>query len=382
MRQEMPRMHPDGNQWNESYAHFNHYESRPRPPWMNGAQVNSRQIKSREVEKEDEETDWGKIMKQADDFDKKRKKRKNPFFKGKPKQQAKKKKIVIEREIRAKGLQKAIPKTNKGYQMLAKMGYKQGQQLGKTRTGLTEPVKINRIREKNQGLGSGIDPASFPKLDDQLLADYRERHRLRYHSLEASAENKNLLEKAKEVCSQLESQAAVSANTKTKAAEGFDHESVPLSEVQLKGGMNYVGMVAEMCQKLRIEKPSVSYAEREGLWHCGLSIIINKQPFQCQCAARSKKQAKKMVHAVLLSRIAQNPNRELEDHIQSFNYKSCKRLDHIVDYLRTRHFHCFWCQRTYESLNHMMRSCPGPDRALHPGFEVFDDAEIKRSVKF
>ena len=48
-----------------------------------------------------------------------------------------------------------IPESNKGHKMLAKMGWKSGEGLGKKGTGVTTPITVN-VLEKNKGLGTGI----------------------------------------------------------------------------------------------------------------------------------------------------------------------------------------------------------------------------------
>jgi len=58
----------------------------------------------------------------------------------------------IEQEKREEGLQKSIDSNNKGFAMLAKMGYKPGTSLGKDNSGRVEPVAIN-IKEGRGGLG-------------------------------------------------------------------------------------------------------------------------------------------------------------------------------------------------------------------------------------
>ena len=47
-----------------------------------------------------------------------------------------------------------IPESNKGHKMLAKMGWKSGEGLGKKGTGVTVPVTVSLL-EKNKGLGTG-----------------------------------------------------------------------------------------------------------------------------------------------------------------------------------------------------------------------------------
>ena len=50
------------------------------------------------------------------------------------------------------GLQKAIDPSNKGYAILEKMGYKLGEGLGKTNSGIAEPIQL-QLKNNRSGLG-------------------------------------------------------------------------------------------------------------------------------------------------------------------------------------------------------------------------------------
>lgn len=58
----------------------------------------------------------------------------------------------LEVERREEGLNVAISSDNKGFSMLAKMGYKQGDAIGKSNTGIVEPISI-QIKTNRAGLG-------------------------------------------------------------------------------------------------------------------------------------------------------------------------------------------------------------------------------------
>lgn len=60
----------------------------------------------------------------------------------------------LQKEQLEKGLSTAISSDNKGFQMLAKMGFKEGEGLGKSKSGRTEPIKIEL---KNEKLGLGVE---------------------------------------------------------------------------------------------------------------------------------------------------------------------------------------------------------------------------------
>ncbi|XP_044265718.1 G patch domain-containing protein 11 [Tribolium madens] len=57
-----------------------------------------------------------------------------------------------EEELRQQGLNTAISNDNKGFKLLEKMGFKQGQGLGKSQSGITEPIKIE-FKSGKSGVG-------------------------------------------------------------------------------------------------------------------------------------------------------------------------------------------------------------------------------------
>lgn len=60
---------------------------------------------------------------------------------------------VLEQERREEGLNKAISSQNKGFAMLTKMGYKEGQAIGKSSSnGILEPIGID-VKTDRGGLG-------------------------------------------------------------------------------------------------------------------------------------------------------------------------------------------------------------------------------------
>ena len=65
-------------------------------------------------------------------------------------------KNVLEAEKREEGLSKAIETDNKGFQLMAKMGFKAGMALGKREEGRKEPVPIE-VKTTREGLGRDAD---------------------------------------------------------------------------------------------------------------------------------------------------------------------------------------------------------------------------------
>ncbi|XP_026282872.1 angiogenic factor with G patch and FHA domains 1 isoform X2 [Frankliniella occidentalis] len=76
----------------------------------------------------------------------------------------------------------SIRSTNKGFKMLSKMGWKEGESLGKGGTGLTEPVLVTQRAEK-AGLGADNAFSAGPAPQPKQRADRWQRARERYGQL-------------------------------------------------------------------------------------------------------------------------------------------------------------------------------------------------------
>lgn len=113
----------------------------------------------------------------------------------------------IERENREVGLNTAISHENKGFKLLEKMGYRQGESLGKTKSGIKEPIDIV-IKQGTSGVGreSHLKEVFTQKQHQKIknLKHYETQYRL------ANKERKNLVQirrdflKAQKVCEELD----------------------------------------------------------------------------------------------------------------------------------------------------------------------------------
>jgi len=138
-----------------------------------------------------------------------REKRKHEIFKKKLETPNKRQKTFgeLERENREIGLTTAISSDNKGFRMLEKMGFKSGDSLGKSRSGIKEPIDIV-LKQGTSGVGreSHIKEVFSKKQQQKIknLKHYETQFRL------ANKERKNLAQirkdffKAQKVCEELD----------------------------------------------------------------------------------------------------------------------------------------------------------------------------------
>lgn len=116
-------------------------------------------------------------------------------------------KNIMERH-REEGLAKSIPSTNKGFAMLAKMGYKPGEGIGKNSSGISEPVGIE-VKNDKKGFGKRRTNAEIiQEFQERLAAKINEttvesfRNRLAEEKMKKF--NEIDLYKSQKVCKQLD----------------------------------------------------------------------------------------------------------------------------------------------------------------------------------
>ncbi|CAM4886496.1 unnamed protein product [Rotaria socialis] len=168
---------------------------------------------------------------------------------------------LIEVEQREQGLSTAITSDNKGFQLLKKMGYKEGSKLGANQVnGLSEPIKIN-IHPSRSGLGevnekkekSRMKEEIKNKFNQQIQSTYQDNLKQRYYFKRVRID----IAKCQSVCERLDKEKLSleenilwkNANKEKKEDDDDDEEEkeqdedddvVSKMETQLKKLTNYL----------------------------------------------------------------------------------------------------------------------------------------------
>jgi len=207
----------------------------------------------------------------------------------------------IEHDKRETGLQTSIDSSNKGFALLAKMGYKPGTSLGKDNTGRTEPVPIT-VKAGRGGLGR-----------DEAVRRFKER------------KQKILEERAKKLVADFDPNAF-------RAQMREKHMSKRLESDLWKA--------QKSCRQLDLGK---EYSEPVEFWFW------------------PKEKEKKLLDDDYSNELFDEDEEEEEE----IPYSVEEQLTMVVDYLRTEHIYCIFCAISFENMDDMDQSCPGPTRELH-----------------
>lgn len=134
--------------------------------------------------------------------------RRNPPPPPPPQISTKKSRQIIEHEQREQGLATALSSDNKGFQLLKKMGYREGSKLGvNSPHGLTEPIQI-KIHSARSGLGEEREKQEQfqkkqevkTKFNQQIQSTYQDNLKQKYYTKRLRSD----IAKCQSVCERLD----------------------------------------------------------------------------------------------------------------------------------------------------------------------------------
>lgn len=212
-------------------------------------------------------------------------------------------KIIIEKTRTEIALQTKLPESNKGFKMMAKMGYKTGMSLGSStaENPLIEPLKpklADAYKNPKERLGIGVvserkrvvqaqqarikvQKVEVEKLEERYKTEQRRKYDNR-RSVEAD------LEKAQRICEELDDRECIMS-----PKESYFYPKPP---------------------------PPPTPEDEE-------------------------------------------PPEPQPDPYE--NVPPTEKLANILDYLKNQHFYCMFCAITYNDLSDFEKNCPGPNREDH-----------------
>ncbi|KAI6213329.1 hypothetical protein M3Y94_00137600 [Aphelenchoides besseyi] len=236
----------------------------------------------------------------------------------------------LEAQRRQEALNKPVAETNKGFNLLAKMGYKPGMALGKTRTEedkrLIEPIDL-KIKLSRTGLGH------------ETMEKEKQQERCEAHMKHMQTQAK----KSDELAQDFRKWKRNAAVTRILIAD--------------------IVRARKACQDLDmrcgIEKPIQPH-----LWpiHRRADPAISDEIDNPTSIKRMR-----MVEEIVYKHFYSNGEEaEPECALDEMEEDDLVHRLSVVDgYVRERHFYCLWCGCAYESAEELLNLCPGPLKDDH-----------------
>ncbi|XP_013117374.1 G patch domain-containing protein 11 [Stomoxys calcitrans] len=223
---------------------------------------------------------------------------------------------VVNNEKLQEALSKPLESDNKGFKLLAKMGYTPGQALGKVvnnsnnttdlsdQCRIVEPIGIT-IKSDRQGLGR----------ETALKELLQRKSELRRQRLEKERGGETSIEEFRR-------------RTTQKVEERFVAQS--LSRCQ------------KVCQNLDLDTDMPEPA---------MSWFWPQKPKGANDDAAEEPNTKQT-------------DEEYDDEEED-DFSNVEKLEMLTNYIRTSYNFCFWCGIRYENLNDLNDNCPGPGKDDH-----------------
>ncbi|KAB8230164.1 putative G-patch domain protein [Aspergillus alliaceus] len=277
--------------------------------------------------------------------------------------------------------------SNKGFQMMAKLGFKPGQALGKSQSENKESNNTSRARAEPLDLvfkedrgGIGLDSEKKRKFREEVEeatkkvkleeGDYRDRVRLERETRRAEAQ----FHAAQKVAERLDAEVDAGADQTAKGLDGNEKEqtlfeegmsgskpSLPKATAKPTSQINilYRGLVRE-----REEKERSIQARHLLQSSLPSSFFPNPQLPGYDDPTLEREDKVALDNKLDTSTILEQELDEEDPELDEFNaLEPGERLIRVVQYLREKHRYCFWCKYRYETEE--MEGCPGVTEEDH-----------------
>eukprot|EP00038_Savillea_parva_P025579 m.48435 g.48435 ORF g.48435 m.48435 type:complete len:296 (-) comp6993_c0_seq1:77-964(-) len=232
------------------------------------------------------------------------------------KRQRAEKKVTVTQERLAVGLDTPISADNKGFQLLAKMGYKAGTGLGPGAKGMATPVSVE-VKTGRQGLGLAAAKRQQAAARDRT----RQLHATRRERAVANLQADFRLRMRQK---HLERQAVIDLPKAQHACEILDRK---------------LGLESSALW-FQEPKPEPEVDDRTLSHHPGGAVVA------AETTTRPSDGAADGESAVAVS-----------EYDAFASLETSERLSIVVDYLRDAHHYCFWCGTEHASAQDMEAEC-------------------------
>jgi len=239
----------------------------------------------------------------------------------------KKSKAELESEKREEGLQKSLDSSNKGFALLAKMGYKAGDSLGKSsgksNTGIVEPIGIE-VKNNRGGLGRETAKKQIKETKAKLRSLKKTSN-----SVPFSAED---------------FRASQSKKLKAKKVEGDLYRAQKATR--------------------QLDQMSKEFTEPIESWFWPKVI---KEPTEETDIDLEEPKIKDITNEDEEQVNAENNLQEIieTEEEEEVEIPPDEMLKIITEYLRTDYLFCIWCGITFENADDLNSNCPGNSRDDH-----------------
>lgn len=264
-----------------------------------------------------------------------------------------------EAAARETALATSLDISNKGFKMMAKFGFKQGDTLGASKDGRAEPINI--VMKEDKG-GIGLDAEKKRKFREEIEheakrvkaeeGEYRERMR----SEREERRKEGQLINAQKVAERLDTEVKENGILAEKSDQLPDRQGKCWTSRGSTETLKSMNVLWRGLLRRRLEK------EREGRMRYDLAQSRSRLPTYTD--PDEDEDDRRAFGREEKWNILEEELEEEDPQLEEFNaLPVTERLERLVLYLRDTHHYCFWCKYQYHDAS--MDGCPGTTEDEH-----------------
>jgi hypothetical protein len=259
-------------------------------------------------------------------------------------QKTKSEREAEEREAREAALETALPTSSKGFKMMAKFGFKQGDSLGKSENARKVPIAVE-LKEDRSGIG--MDSEKKRKFRERMEEVGRQAKRSKEEDLDYREFQRQQI-KQKKLEKDLNSAQRAAERLHDEANDSKGTENVPLKNINV---------IWRRLARDRLEKLHKKQEEQ----NLKNSLLARMPSFADDDEDEDDRTALgSETKALYIADDLEEEDPEL-DEFESLPIE--ERLDKVVSYLRENYHYCYWCGHRYSDAS--MEGCPGATEEEH-----------------
>ncbi|KAF1981440.1 hypothetical protein K402DRAFT_415486 [Aulographum hederae CBS 113979] len=261
-------------------------------------------------------------------------------------------------EAQKEAMATKIDSSNKGYKMLARMGFSGGA-LGRGADGLIEPIQA----EQRDGRGGiGLDTEKKRKIAEATEQETKrakteaDEYIKRKRDEVETADKERNLRKAQNIAEEMDTEAEKKQKAKVEGEKSED-ASPPAEKRLAEIPVLYRSPV--FLRRLQEERDRSRRSKRRAQDY-GEDDSDEPRDFSGRITHQSNKKREHTLDEAKLKTYVEDEDAELKEFEA---LAVAERLEKLVMYLREKHWYCLWCYAKYDDQE--LDGCPGLDEDLH-----------------
>jgi flagellar biosynthesis GTPase FlhF len=251
-------------------------------------------------------------------------------------------------------LTSSLDASNKGFKMMAKLGYKPGSTLGKSADARTEPLHLSM---KEDRAGVGMDSEKKRKMREALEATERQEKKVKIDQVDYRERLRQEREEQR-LEGQVHAAQKVAERLDTEAEEEQEVSGAKITVPLEKRPLKSINVLWRGLIKDRREREAQEHMKREvqnSLTYRRPDYNDSDEDEEDRGAVSKKRDAVEFFEQDL-----EDEDLELDEFNQ---LTSADRLAKVAAYLRSKHLYCFWCKTSYPDPDFL--GCPGTTEEAH-----------------